>query len=255
MSKNDIRLAVGMVDHPKTAKLIRRCGEDSFRCLLRLWCWARENRPDGILSNMDDDDIEIAAGWSGEIGAFIIGLRHGWLDGEQLHDWDEHQGWACGAKARSDRAKKAAKAKWDKRDVCLSNAQADSEQSLGSAPSPSPSPKPKNNTPYRDEDREGDILIVFGYWREHAKGLPMPQTFKGKRKSTFKTRIKEHPDLNDWENAIKKLGASPFHNGDNDRKWKADFDFLLRPGKLAEWVEKEVEQPDTDNSGNWEYTQ
>jgi len=32
-----------------------------------------------------------------------------------------------------------------------------------------------------------------------------------------------------WIETVKKMAASKFCNGTNDRRWKADFDFLLKP--------------------------
>ena len=66
---SDIRLSIGFLDHPKTVKLQRQLGEAGVLSLLRLWLWAAQNRPSGILIGMDEDDIEIAARWEeGERG-------------------------------------------------------------------------------------------------------------------------------------------------------------------------------------------
>jgi len=146
-------------------KLIRRCGEEAIRPLLRLWLWAAQNRPDGVLSGMDAEDIEIAAGWTGDAQALHVALLETCLidatpEGFVLHGWSEHQGWACHAKERSERAKKAAAARWgDKKEAkkskndaqpsgeqCSehagSNAQALQDDDLSNAPSPNPSPNP-----------------------------------------------------------------------------------------------------------------
>ena len=109
---DDIRLSVTLPSHPKTTKLIRRvgpCGGWNLVCLL---IWAAQNKPDGCLRGMSDEDIEIAALWAGEVGAFVTALAGvRFLDGTtgeyQLHDWAEHQPWASGADLRS------AKARWN----------------------------------------------------------------------------------------------------------------------------------------------
>ena len=64
MAVSDIRLSVDFFQHPKTIKLERRLGIEGVKALLSLWMWDAQNRPDGVLSGMDPEDIEIAAGWT-----------------------------------------------------------------------------------------------------------------------------------------------------------------------------------------------
>ena len=56
----DIRLEVGILDHPKKVKLVKKLGWEAFECLLRLWMYVRERRPKGILTGMSPEDLEIA---------------------------------------------------------------------------------------------------------------------------------------------------------------------------------------------------
>lgn len=103
----DIRISVGLTSHPKTVKLMRRCGDRSFYSLISLWVWAAQYRPDGVLSGMDKEDIEISAGWQGEEGKLVdnlISLR--FIDDDNgnysLHDWADHNLWAAKAEERGD---------------------------------------------------------------------------------------------------------------------------------------------------------
>jgi len=105
----DFRISIGFTAHPKTIKLMRRCGDRAVFCLLHLWSWVAQNKPDGDLAGMDDESIEIAAGWVGEPNEFILQLADlGWIDGESsayvIHDWKEHNPWAADAEVRSERA-------------------------------------------------------------------------------------------------------------------------------------------------------
>lgn len=61
----DIRIDVEFFSHPKTVKLERRLGLEAVKALMVLWSWAARNRPDGDLSGLENEDIEIAAGWTG----------------------------------------------------------------------------------------------------------------------------------------------------------------------------------------------
>ena len=79
----DIRLSVEFWDHPKTVKLERRLGFEGVKSLLVLWTWCRANRPDGDLSGLDAEDIEIVSRWNNDCGTFVnelLTLR--WLECE-----------------------------------------------------------------------------------------------------------------------------------------------------------------------------
>lgn len=113
---SDCRISVGLPTHPKTVKLIRRVERQGAWSLVCLFAFASANRPDGNLSGMSVEDIEIAADWQGTEGALVEALRDvGFLDGEdgelRLHDWAEHNPWAMGAERRSQAAREAALAK------------------------------------------------------------------------------------------------------------------------------------------------
>lgn len=104
----DIRIKIGFLDHPKTVKLKRRLGLEGIECLLRLWMFAAQYRPEGLFSDMDIEDIEIAVHWSGQPGVLVetlLGLRFVELDDEtyRLHDWEQHNGYASSSQDRSDK--------------------------------------------------------------------------------------------------------------------------------------------------------
>lgn len=106
----DIRIDVEFFTHPKTVKLERRLGLEAVKALMVLWTWAARNRPDGDLSGLENEDIEIAAGWTGEVNKLASTLNAlGWLDGEpgtlRLHEWQEHNPWVAEMQSRSDKAR------------------------------------------------------------------------------------------------------------------------------------------------------
>lgn len=156
----DIRISVSAISHPKIIKLMRKCGDIAFFNLIRLWTFTAQNKPSGDLDNMDDDDIEIAADWHGESGAFVAALLELRLleqaDGGcyVVHDWAEHNGYASYAEQRSERARNAANKRWKTQfnadehmlTDAKSNATSINEHMLNdassNAPSPSPSPAP-----------------------------------------------------------------------------------------------------------------
>ena len=118
MAEIDFRVASDFADHIKTKKLAAIASDTSIVCLLRLWGFARRNHPSGMLDGMTLDDIELAAGWNGKKRMFVDALRTvRMLDREKgvftLHDWNEHQPWACDMEWRHERAVKAAKTRWN----------------------------------------------------------------------------------------------------------------------------------------------
>lgn len=102
----DARLSTTFPAHPKTKKLLRRLGPAGPWALICLFLWARNSKPDGDLTGMTVEDIELAADWAGDDGALVAALSVvGFLDGHdgafRIHDWAEHQPWSAGAEDRS----------------------------------------------------------------------------------------------------------------------------------------------------------
>jgi hypothetical protein len=132
----DIRISVEFWDHPKTIKLEKHLGLEAVKSLQILWIWAAKNRPDGVLVNMDDEDVELAAKWSGETGKFTAELVDlNFLESHEIrkpnvtlttvndsfnenqrrcsgvkirysiHSWRSHNPWAAESKNRSEKAR------------------------------------------------------------------------------------------------------------------------------------------------------
>ena len=114
---NDIRISVSFRGHRKRVKLERILGAKATGYPLDLWLTVAQQRPDGHLKDWDEIDIALAAGYRRAPSKFVQALCNcGFLekdgDGYRLHDWEDHQPWACGAEHRSAAARKAAMARW-----------------------------------------------------------------------------------------------------------------------------------------------
>jgi hypothetical protein len=114
----DIRLLTGLPHHPKMLKLERRLGPAGCWAFVKLLLWAGDTRPDGNLKALTDEDIELAVGWT-EPKPFVPVLAEiGFLDGTpgtyRVHDWAEHQPYVSTRPERTERARAAARARWDK---------------------------------------------------------------------------------------------------------------------------------------------
>ncbi|GMR16821.1 MAG: hypothetical protein BMS9Abin31_1208 [Gammaproteobacteria bacterium] len=154
---SDFRLSVSFIDHPKTVKLQRRLGAESVVCLIRLFGWIAQNKPQGVLEyassnatsidlallkNSIIEDIEIAAKWTGKeslLYSTLVDLH--FIDEAEksisIHNWEQHNPYAFHANDRKTKAKLAAKARW-----CKGDDQAMLRASSSNAPSPDPSPDP-----------------------------------------------------------------------------------------------------------------
>lgn len=197
----DIRIPADFPFHRKTRRLVKRLGEQAIRCLITLWIYAANRRPDGNLTGMTAEDISDESHWEGDPQDWLDALVEiGWLDrnGEQiaLHEWALHQPWVSSAPARSEKAKRAAAARHGQpaskaKDVtskatsgsaqagplrsasyehATSMQQADDTDAQGSAPSPcpdpiplpSPSPAPSHAPAGEDAAASGSVEVLIG---------------------------------------------------------------------------------------------
>ena len=65
-------------------------------------------------------------------------------------------------------------------------------------------------------------------WNRTVTKLPKVKELTDERRKAAARRLKKHPDLAWWERAFRAADASPFHSGDNDRGWRADFDWFVK---------------------------
>lgn len=91
-----------------------------------------------------------------------------------------------------------------------------------------------------DEPSETDVSppqILFWIWNENRGSLPEAVALTKQRESAARQRWKEVPDEEYWRSVVMKMSVSSFCCGENDRGWRADFDFFLKPSthvKVAE---------------------
>lgn len=206
----DARISVGLPSHPKTKKLIRRCGASGAWRLVCLFLWAAANKPDGDLAGMTVEDIELAADWDGDDGRFVaVMVEVGFLDvigdGYQIHDWNIHNPWAAGSEARSEKARWLATCKHHGREKAselmpeyaerllrsasstptVESKHSDSMQKseFSCAPSPSPSPLPSPNS------KEIAAAATEQPSTENQEKLPPPSNYSKERAKTLADRL------------------------------------------------------------------
>jgi len=192
---SDIRLSVSFKGHRKRKRLRLLLGDNATDYLIDLWLTVAQDRPDGVMTGWKTVDIALAAGWEGDAEQFTASLIDcGLLDKAddvyRLHDWEEHQPWACKAKERSEQAHRSAMMRWhpganDAQRMpracpphANSNAQRmPKDENNAPSPSPSPSPSPKENTILSDSARR-----IFDHWNGQKIVVHRKMTDKQRRR-------------------------------------------------------------------------
>ena len=73
------------------------------------------------------------------------------------------------------------------------------------------------------------LPLLAKIWNEEAKTLPKVKASNAARNRRIEARYQENPDPSYWREVIRKVTASAFCRGKNDRGWRATFDWLLQP--------------------------
>jgi hypothetical protein len=199
--------------------------------------WAAAMETDGyvprttlrLLGGAEPDTSSLAAEltrcglWSEEPGGY------------RFHDYLDHNPAASDLKAQ--RARNAARQRLSRDRHALRS---------GPVTLPRPDPtRPIRDLPSSREESPSDQLPLLtreaphdlvALWNGEAPHLPAVRELTRQRGRTAGARLREHP-LTYWREVIRRLDASPFCRGENDRGWRATFDFLLRPTTGARALE------------------
>lgn len=234
MAKNDMRLSVNFIDHPKTKRLIRHTSFEGFYCLLKLWSYTAVNFPKGVLKHCDGPFIEEEiCHWTGKAGELMDALSDeaiGFLewDGEDwcVHDWEENQPWVFHADERSEQARKAVQARWGAREE---------EEKPKSCPKPT-----ERIQPVKTEKAKS---IDYQYFADQFNAL-CPNVQKvmkvtDKRRKALKAVIGEFGEERVIE-AFSMVEQSDFLSG-RETKWTATFDWLCIIGNMLKVLEGNYE--------------
>lgn len=99
----------------------------------------------------------------------------------------------------------------------------------------------QDKSPKGDMSSGDDLTVndVIEAWNDLAvdRGLPKVSKVTEARRRQVQARIKEYPDAGDWSKALSAIDKSKFLCGDNDRGWRANFDFLLQPSTFIKLLE------------------
>lgn len=107
------------------------------------------------------------------------------------------------------------------------------------APKPSMNHQEPSKVKSSDDDAPLSVKELVQDWNDFAKplGLPLVVVLSDARKKKAASRLKRFPDVKLWQRAFASIRGSPFCLGENERGWKADFDFLLQDKSFAKLIE------------------
>lgn len=233
--------------HPKTNRAAKALGITRPHLvghLHFLWWWVLEYAPDGHLGKYEAPDIATAAEWPGDPDAFVDALLEcgagepGFLrkdeDGLVVHDWLDYAGRMLekrklnAERVRLSRARNAHVTRTSHECNALPYRTVPYQREESSPPAPD-STKSEPEKPKGPEPE--DLLRV---WNENRGPMLGAKSLSEIRRRAAKARLHQEPDLAFWTTLARNLAVSPFHTGDNDRGWVADFDFFIRPKTLTQ---------------------
>lgn len=81
----------------------------------------------------------------------------------------------------------------------------------------------------KKERKASDTHPLFEIWNANCGPMHKALAWSKSRDASANQRLKEHPDLEYWTKIVQTMAKSEFCSGKNDRGWKPDIDFLLRP--------------------------
>lgn len=90
----------------------------------------------------------------------------------------------------------------------------------------------QSSTKQKEEDKSPSASALprlAEIWNRERSGLPEVRGCSGTRRRQAETRWREKPDPDYWSGIVRRIATSPFCRGENDRGWRADFDFFIRP--------------------------
>lgn len=90
------------------------------------------------------------------------------------------------------------------------------------------------------DQRKADIDRFLEAWKE--SGFPQIRKLTNKRRAALIQRIQDY-GIDDCVKAVKIANKTPFMRGKNDRGWKADIEFFLRPDSIAKILEGKYGAP------------
>jgi len=88
----------------------------------------------------------------------------------------------------------------------------------------------------REIDKEEIYREITENYKIHCPNMPVIKILTDQRKKTINARLKEH-SMEIINQVLEIAGRSDFLNGKNDKKWKANFDWIMKPLNFVKIME------------------
>lgn len=82
-----------------------------------------------------------------------------------------------------------------------------------------------------------ECILVMNLFKTTCNCLSSPQKLTDKRKRAILKAKKDIEEFGGWKKYFDCIASRPFLNGKNKNGWKADFDWILKPDKMAKIME------------------
>lgn len=169
---------------------------------------------------------------------------------------------------KSEKAKRSADARWKDANALRTHGPSNAETANPQCfPTPTPTPTLiKEDAPPSgglekqkpDADESGETVKakeVTEAWNK-LNGIPKCLSISEDRKRKLRVRLRDPFFAANWRAAMVKIQASAFCRGDNDRGWKASFDWFLQPDVCVKVMEgKYSGQPAAPKPRNGDYSE
>lgn len=89
-----------------------------------------------------------------------------------------------------------------------------------------------------------DLRIAARFWNQMAGevGLPEVRALTGERSKHLAARLKDIGSLGEWFASVNAIKEQPFLTGRNDRNWRANFDWFVKPSNFSKVIENTYER-------------
>ena len=277
-----IQLQIGFTDSRKTRRLIRAFDYVGVIYILRLWEHTAKFRPEGTLDDYSPEDIADAVAYPGDPESFANTLVDlGFLDRKKgvysVHNWARRQPWISQQFNRSEKAKNAAFARWEKekenRGVnATSNAHSNAKgkgkgkgknkENLErpvdvSAANVNPGPKSKIS-----KNGRCPVEKIVALWNSTMPEMPQVGPRAKAVRNLIRQRWREAPEqqtVENWEGFFNYIRESGFLMG-RKTDFVASLEWVCRAQNfqkiisgvynhdpLRAWLNAKIEQPDIDD--------
>lgn len=106
------------------------------------------------------------------------------------------------------------------------------------------------------ETKKQMVMTFIRVWNAFAKEKKLPEVRESNTTIQAKalSRLTEAGFAEDFQDALKLIATDSFFRGMNDRKWTADLEYMLRPGKVEQMAQRyraaQVKRESANGSSN-----